>query len=80
MAALFVLVYAIVYKGMPISNKFLKGLVYGLLVWAVFLLPGAFIVIFTMKIPAVIQITWAVTALVNSILGGPIIAYIYKDT
>lgn len=37
-----VIVYALLYKGIPGKNKLTKGLIFGVCVWAVGILPGIF--------------------------------------
>ncbi len=77
MNLILVLVYALLNKGIPGSNRLVKGLIFGLCVWAVGMLPGMFatFVFMTVAIPAVIYM--AVMGLILTPLKGLIIAAIY---
>ena len=72
-----VLVYALIKKGLPGKNILLKGLVFGLIVWAVGMLQGmAAMYFFTATAPTVI-IYWAILGVIQCPLDGLIIAAIY---
>jgi len=71
------LVYALLYKGLPIKGL-KKGLLYGFIVWLVGTLPGmASTYSFTVIAPGVV-IYWTLIGLVHYLLLGLVIAAIYK--
>jgi hypothetical protein len=74
---IFVLVYAALRKGIPGNNRVVKGLMFGLCVWAVGVLPGMFVTHMFMTVAPTVIIYWAVLALVQSPLRGLISASIY---
>ena len=70
------IVYVLLKKGIPGPNRVVKGLVFGLCVWAVGMLPGMFATYtFTTIAPTVI-IYWTIFGLVRTPLQGIIIAAI----
>ena len=72
-----VLVYALIKKGLPGKNILLKGLIFGLIVWAVGMLEGmAAMYFFTVTAPTVL-IYWTILGLIQYPLRGLIIAAIY---
>jgi hypothetical protein len=73
----FVLVYALLAKGIPGKNRLLKGLIYGLCVWAVGVLPGMFATYMFMTVAATVVIYLTISELVFTPLRGLIIAAIY---
>ncbi|MBN1353406.1 MAG: hypothetical protein JW994_01890 [Candidatus Omnitrophica bacterium] len=74
-----VVVYALIHKGIPGKNRLVKGLVFGLCVWAVGILPGAFSMYYFMTVATGWVIYMAVIGLVESPLKGLIIAAIYSE-
>ena len=74
-----VLVYALINKGIPGQNKLVKGLVYGLCVWAVGILPGTFATYYFMTVAPTVVIYWATLGLIISPLKGLLIAAIYGE-
>jgi hypothetical protein len=76
---LLVLVYALLAKGIPGKNKLVKGLVFGLCVWAVGILPGMLSTYMFMTVSATVVIYWTISGLVVTPLMGMIIAAIYKE-
>ncbi|MHC4075171.1 MAG: hypothetical protein ACYSRZ_01985 [Planctomycetota bacterium] len=74
---LFALVYAILNKGIPGKIRLLKGIVFGLCVWAVGILPGMAAMYFFMTINPVVVLYWTLLGLVQTPLAGIIIAAIY---
>ena len=74
---LFVLVYAILNKGIPGKIRFVKGIVFGLCVWVVGILPGMAAMYFFMTINPTVVIYWTVLGLVQTPLAGLIVAVIY---
>ena len=72
-----VLVYALIKKGLPGKNIVLKGLSFGLIVWAVGMLEGMVAMyFFTVMAPTVI-VYWLILGLIQYPLRGLIIAAIY---
>ena len=76
---LFVLVYAILRKGIPGKNKLVKGLIFGLCVWAIGILPGMFAMYMFMTVAPTVILYWAIMALVQDPLRGLITAAIYGE-
>ncbi len=73
------LVYALLVKGIPGKNKLIKGLVFGLCVWAVGALPAMLATYMFMTVGLTIVIYWTITGLVFTPLMGLIIAAIYGE-
>ena len=73
------LVYALINKGIPGGNKLTKGIVFGLCVWAVGMLPGAFSTYAFMTVAKTVVIYWTILFLVKLPLEGMIIAAIYGE-
>jgi len=74
---LFVMVYDILYKGIP-GTGIKKGLTYGLLMWLVGALSGMVTMPFYMTIASTVIVYWVIQALVLNLLRGLIIGWIYK--
>jgi hypothetical protein len=72
-------VYAVIQKGIPGKNKFVKGLVFGLGVWAVGMLPGMFATYTFMTVATTVVVYWTILGLIQIPLKGLIIAAIYRD-
>lgn len=73
-------VYALLSRGIPGKNKLIiKGLVFGLCVWAVGILPGMLSTYMFMTIALTVVIYWTVLGLVVMPLMGLIIAAIYGE-
>ena len=72
-------VYALLNKGIPAKNKLLKGLLFGLCVWAVGMLPGMFATYSFMTVAPTVVIYWTIYGLIESPLNGLIIAAIYGE-
>ena len=72
----FVAVYLLLYKGIPGRNVYVKGLVFGLCVWAVGMLPGMFATYSFMTVAPTVIIYWTVMDLIQSPLSGLIAAAI----
>ncbi len=70
------IVYVLFRKGIPGQNSVVKGLVFGLCVWAVGMLPGMFMTHTFMTVAQTVVIYWTISGLVNSLLSGLIIAAI----
>lgn len=72
-------VYALIRKGLPGKNKLVKGLVFGLCVWAVGMLPGMFATYYFMTVATEVVIYWTILGLVEYPIMGLIIAAIYGE-
>lgn len=76
---IFVLVYVLINKGIPGKNKFTKGLLFGLLVWMIGLVPGMISTYLYMTVSTTVVIYWTIWGLVVSPLKGLIAAAIYGE-
>ena len=72
-------VYALLRKGIPGKNKFTKGLVFGLCVWAIGILPGMFSTYSFMTVATGVVIYWTLLGLVEMPIKGLTIAAIYGE-
>jgi hypothetical protein len=72
-------VYALINRGIPGGNKFTKGIVFGLCVWAVGMLPGMFATYAFMTVATPVVIYWTILGLIKTPLEGMIIAAIYGE-
>lgn len=72
-------VYVLIKKGIPGGNKFTKGIVFGLCVWAVGMLPGMFATYAFMTVATTVVIYWTILGLIKTPLEGMIIAAIYGE-
>lgn len=77
--ALFVIVYALINKGIPGANRFVKGLIYGLLVVLVGLVPGMVATYSYMTVATTVVVYWTIWGLIVSPLKGLITAAIYGE-
>jgi hypothetical protein len=75
---LFVAVYALFLKGIPGPNKYVRGLVYGLAVFAVGMLPGMFATYFFQTINPVVIVYWTAWGFVINPVKGLIASTIYE--
>jgi hypothetical protein len=73
----FAVVYVLLRKGVPGKNKLVKGLVFGLCVWAVGMLPWMFCMYYFMTVATEVIIYWTILGLVEIPITGVIIAAIY---
>lgn len=76
---IFVYVYTLLKNGIPGKNNFVKGLVYGLCVWAVGVIPGMISTSLYMTVATTVVIYWTIWGLIVSPVKGLIAAAIYKD-
>lgn len=76
---LFVLVYAIINKGVPGKNRYVKGLLYGLFVWMVGVVPGMISTYIFMTVSTTVVIYWTILGLIEIPLKGLIAAAIYGE-
>ncbi|MFH1421252.1 MAG: hypothetical protein ABIH42_00830 [Planctomycetota bacterium] len=74
-----VIVYALIQKGIPGKKKIIKGIMFGLIVWAVGTLPGMLSTYSFMNVADTVVIYWTILGLVQFPLMGIIIAFIYGD-
>jgi hypothetical protein len=72
-------VYVLLRKGIPGKNKLAKGLIFGLCVWAVGVLPGMFATYYFMTVATGVVVYWALIGLVELLLKGLIISAIYGE-
>lgn len=72
-------VYALINKGIPGGNKLAKGIVFGLCVWAVGMLPGMFATYTFMTVAPTVVVYLTIMGLITTPLQGMIIAAIYGE-
>lgn len=77
-AAAFVLVFAVIYKGIP-GEGAKKGLIYGFLVWLVSSFSGLITMPLYMTIATTVVIYWIINHLIISLITGAIVGMIYKE-
>ncbi|MEI8377049.1 MAG: hypothetical protein WCF95_00770 [bacterium] len=75
---IFVTVFAVFSKGIPGKNKYIKGLVYGLAVFAVGMLPGMFMTYFFQTINPIVIAYWTIWGFTLTPLKGLIASTIYE--
>ena len=71
------IVYALLKKGIHGSSRVIKGLIFGLCVWAVGMLPGMLATYTFMTVATTVIIYWTISGLILTPLRGIIIAAIY---
>lgn len=76
---IFVVVYALINNGISGKNKYTKGLLYGLIVWGVGLIPGMIATYLYMTVATTVVIYWTIWGLIVSPLKGLIAAAIYGE-
>ncbi|NTU50210.1 MAG: hypothetical protein HGA87_04885 [Desulfobulbaceae bacterium] len=72
-------VYALINRGIPGKNRFIKGLVFGIIVWAIGLLPGMLATYAFMTVAPAVVVYWTIMGLIEIPLKGLIIAAIYGE-
>jgi hypothetical protein len=72
-------IYALLRKGIPGKNKLAKGIIFGLCVWAVGMLPGMFSTYYFMTVAIGVVIYWTILGLIEMPIKGLIIAAIYGE-
>lgn len=77
--AIFVWAYTLINKGIPGQNRFVKGLIYGLLVVLVGLVPGMIMTYTYMTVATTVVIYWTIWGFIVSPLKGLITASIYGE-
>lgn len=70
--------FAILYKGLPFKGA-KKGIVYGLLIWLIGLLPSRILLYLSMNLSAAIIIYWILNELVSYMLLGVVIGILYEE-
>ncbi len=76
---IFAFSYAVLRKGLPGKNRFVKGLSLGLFVWALGILPGMNAMFSFMTVAPVVLIYWTILGLIQASIDGLIIASICGD-
>jgi len=76
-ALVFVLVFSILYKGIP-GNGIKKGMHYGFLVWLIGPMAGIVGMPFYMTIANTVVIYWILNFLVSHIIMGALVGLIYR--
>ncbi|MHB0946717.1 MAG: hypothetical protein ACYC3B_06070 [Sedimentisphaerales bacterium] len=77
MNLIFVCVYALLRNGVPGRNIAVKGLIFGLCVWAVGELPGMFAMYSFMTVAPRVLVYWTIMGVITTPLSGIIAAAIY---
>ncbi len=72
-------VYALINKGLPGKNRYIKGLVFGMLVWLVGIVPGMYATFTFMTVATTVVVYWLTVGLVDLFIKGVIIAAIYGE-
>ena len=72
-------VYALINKGLPGKTKITKGIMYGLCVWAVGMLPGMYATYSFMTVATTVLVYWTVLGLIQTPIEGIIIALVYGE-
>lgn len=76
---IFVIVYVLLKKGIPGKTRSARGLVFGLCVWAVGILPGMFATAYFMTVSSVVVVYWTVMGLIETPVMGLIAALVYGE-
>jgi len=76
---IFTAVYASLKEGIFGKDKFIKGLVFGLYVWLVGMLPGMFATYMFMTVAPTVIIYWTILALIQTPLKGLLTSSIYGE-
>lgn len=79
MCVILAYVYALINKGIPGNGKAAKGIVFGLCVWAVGMLPGMFATRAFMTVNPTVVFYWTILGLIQTPIEGIIIAAIYGE-
>lgn len=74
-----VYVYALLKSALPGKNKYIKGIVFGVIVWAVGILPGMLSTHVFMTVASTVVIYWTIFGILNNILKGLVIAAIVGE-
>ena len=76
---IFVGIYAVIKKGLPGRGRVAKGLIYGLFVWALGMLPGMFFTYLFMTVAWQVLLYWTISGLLQKPICGLLAAAIYGD-
>jgi hypothetical protein len=76
---IFTYVFFVLYTGIPGKNKYIKGILYGLIIWATGMLPGMFSTLTFMNISPVVVLYWTIWGLVLNSLKGIVVSLIYYE-
>lgn len=76
---IFTTAYAFLKSGIPGKNNIQRGLIYGLCVWAVGMLPGMWATYSFMTVATPVIIYWTILGFIQIPLEGLIVALIYGD-
>ena len=76
MNIIFALIYALLKNGVPGNNRFVKGIVYGVCVWAVGILPGMFSTYMFMTVAVTVIVYLTVSNLILMPVKGLIVSSI----
>ncbi len=79
LSVIFAIVYALLHKGIPGKNKYIKGIVFGLCAYAIGMLPGMFATYTFMTVNPGVTIYWSIVGLVQIPVDGLIVAAIYGE-
>jgi len=74
---LYGLVYSVLYNGIPGKNVN-KGLVFAVIIWLVGTVPGMAITYITIAVPAPIIVSWLFGGLINLLVMGITLAFVYE--
>ena len=74
---IFVGIYALINKGVPGKSRVAKGLLYGVLVWSLGMLPGMFYTYLFMTAAWQVLLYWTISGLITTPICGLIAAAIY---
>lgn len=74
---LYGLVYSVLYDGIPGKNVN-KGLIFAVIIWLVGTVPGMAITYITIAIPTPIIFSWLFGGLINLLVMGAALAFVYE--
>jgi len=75
----FVLVYKLYGKALAYTSRIRKGLVYGVSVWAVGIVPGMIATLVFMTVNMTVIVYWTVMGLILTVIEGVIVASLVGD-
>lgn len=76
---IFVFAYSFFSKGILVNNKYLKGLIYGLIVFSVGMLPGMFATYFFQTVNPIVIIYWTIWGAIIKPVQGLITAAVCEE-
>jgi len=74
---LFGLVYSVLYNGIPGKN-INRGLIYGVIIWLVGIVPGMGFTYISMAVPTPIIASWLFGGLIDLLVMGAVLAFVYE--